>query len=513
MIVAQRQSASSVSLPAPVGGWNARDSIGAMAPTDAVSLENLFPATTDVILRQGYSQWATGITGQVETLIDYQAGAANKFFAAAGSNIYDVTAGGAVGAAVVTTLTNARWQYINITTPGGSWIQCVNGADKMRYFDGTNWHKDGDGAPYDVTGVDTSNVIQINLHQNRVWLIVKNTLKPYYLATQSIGGAATAFDLSAVAKEGGYLMAMGTWTIDAGQGPNDYAAFITSNGEVIVYAGTNPASAATWSLIGVWWLGSPIGRRCFVKWAGDLLLICQDGVQPMSQALQSSRVNPRVALTDKIMYQVSNAITSYGSHFGWQLMPFPKQNMLFLNVPVSEGSQQQQYVMNSITKSWCNFTGWAANCWELHNDFLFFGGNGFVGKAWDTYADNGTNITGNGLQAFNYFGSPGTLKRFTMMRPTIFTDGQPSVGAGLNIDFDLTDTSLPVSISSSSYGIWGTAVWGTSLWGSGSLTASRQWQGVNGIGYCAAPRFKASTTKQQIQWVSTDLVYERGGIL
>src|SRR5439155_1006380 len=56
-----------VSFPAPVGGWNARDSIGDMDKLDAVTLTNFFPGTTSVQLRQGYGRHADGFTGPVET--------------------------------------------------------------------------------------------------------------------------------------------------------------------------------------------------------------------------------------------------------------------------------------------------------------------------------------------------------------------------------------------------------------------------------------------------------------
>ncbi len=86
-------------------------------------------------------------------------------------------------------------------------------------------------------------------------------------------------------------------------------------------------------------------------------------------------------------------------------MPYPNGTMLILNVPVAVGIQQQ-YVMNTITKQWCNFTGWPANCWELYADAPYFGANGYIGKAWTTQADAGQNINCNALQAFNYFKKP-----------------------------------------------------------------------------------------------------------
>jgi hypothetical protein len=62
----------------------------------------------------------------------------------------------------------------------------------------------------------------------------------WYLPVNSISGAANPLDFGAIARNGGYMQAMGTWTLDAGQGADDYAVFVTSMGEVIVYNGTDP---------------------------------------------------------------------------------------------------------------------------------------------------------------------------------------------------------------------------------------------------------------------------------
>lgn len=503
-----RNRAQSRSLPAPVGGWNARDSIADMDEKDAVILTNFFPSTTSVNLRGGYSKYATGFGAQVETVISYAGGATNKLFGIAGGSVYEATAGGAVGAAALSGLTNSRWQYINVATAGGNFVEMCNGSDSVYTFDGTTW-TDRSAA---ITGVTSSNLIGINLHKNRVWFIEKNTLKAWYLPTQSITGAANALDLSAFAVHGGYLQAMATWTMDAGYGVDDMAVFITSQGDVLVYRGTDPSSASTWALVGVWWLGSPIGRRCYIKYKGDVLLITQDGLLPLSGALQSSRLNPRVALTDKIQYAVSNAVTNYASNFGWEIETFPKQNALFLNVPVSTNANQQQYVMNTITGMWCNFTGWQANCFELYNDDLYFGGTNFIGKAWNTNADAGQAIPGAGLQAFSYFDSPAQVKRFTMIRPTFYASSPPAVNGQINVDFDQSPSTATLAAATAIGGVWDTGLWDTAIWGAG-LELSRQWQGTSGVGYCGAANINTNTNSIDLQWIATDIVFEKGAIL
>lgn len=496
---------STASISAPVGGWNARDSLSAMDSDDAVILQNIFPLTSEVALRGGYINWATGLGSQVESVMAYSGLTTNKMLAAAGTSIFDVTIAGAVGAAVQTGLTNARWQYVNYANTSGNYLYMVNGADSPRYWDGTTWTNAA------ITVVTPTNLIDIHEHKNRLWFVEKNTLNGWYLPTSALAGAAVKFDLTGIALLGGYLVAISTWTIDAGYGVDDLLVFVTSNGEVLVYRGTDPSDATKWALVGLWQIGTPVGRRCMIKYAGDLLIIGQDGVYPMSGALQSSRTNPKVAITDKIQYAVSTAISSYSNIFGWQIINYPRENALLLNVPFSVGSQQQ-FVMNTITKSWCNFTGWNANCFEVFNDYLFFGGNGAVCQAWTTKADNGRNINGIGLQAFSNYGSPGKIKQYKMMKPYFRSDGSPSISASINVDFDLSDMSAALSFSPTTSAVWDTALWDVGVWG-GGLSVLQNWQGVSGIGQWGAPFVKIASNALDVRWVSTTIVMEQGQIL
>lgn len=499
----QRTAARVASLPAPVGGWNVRDSIANMDVLDAVQLTNLFPSANNVILRPGYTKHATGLPGQVETLMSYSSGSTSELFAISGTEVYDVTASGAVGTAVVSGLGNARFEYINVTTPAGGYLYAVNGVDQPLLYNGTTWTNPT------ITGVTSTDLNNITTFKNQVWFTENNTLKAWYLPTLSIQGAANYIDMSSVAQLGGYLVALGTWTIDAGYGVDDNLVFITSNGEVIVYAGTDPSDATKWGLIGVWRVGKPVGKRCLIKYGGDIVALTYNGIYPLAASLQSSRLDPRVALSDKIQRAIAMATQAYGESFGWQMMFDPKHNALTINVPVALG-QQEQYVMNNITKAWCNFTGWAANCWEIFENEPYFGGLGFVGHAWDeSYADDGANIVTTAQQAFNYFDSRGVKKYFTRARPSIFTNGDPAVFVGMNVDFDLQDKTASIEFSPSSAALWDVGVWDESTWGSANII-SNNWQGITGIGYCGSTQLKTVSQGVNVLWASTDIVYQTG---
>ena len=407
---------------------------------------------------------------------------------------------------VLSGLANGRFQHVNFTTSGGSFLVMCNGADDVYNYDGTTWTNPS------ITGVTSSTLNTVNIHKSRLWFTQVGTLKAWYLPTQSIAGAANALDLSAYCPHGGYLMAMGTWTMDAGYGVDDMAVFVTNQGDCLVYRGTDPSSATTWALVGVWWIGQPIGRRCFVKYKGDMLIICEDGLFSLANALQSSRVDPKLALTDKIEQTMQESVALYRNNFGWQVIPFDGESLLIMNVPTQEGQYQEQYVMNTITGAWCKFTGWDANCWELFNDSIYFGGNGFVGRAFHTNADNGTAIAATCQQAFNYFKTPGQSKRFAMMRPTLMTNGSPDIQGAINVDFDLSPPSSNLSTLTITGATWDSAVWDTGLW-QNTLITSRNWQGATGIGYAGGVRLDSSTNGIQLQWVATDVVMESGGII
>lgn len=503
-----RRTAQINTVSAPTGGWNSRDSLAAMAPGDAVILDNFVPSPTQCKLRYGSTNHVTGITGTVETLAVYnKADGTSTMFAAAGSAIYDVSIAGPVGAAVQSGLSNARFQTVNYAATSGKYIYFVNGADSARLWNGTAWVTVTGASSPAITGVTTSTLVHVNVFQRRLWFVQKDTFKVWYLPVDSIGGAALSFDFSALFRQGGYLMAMGTWTLDSGTGMDDHAVFMSSEGEIAVYRGTDPNSAATWYLVGVYTVGQPIGRRCYTNYASDLLIISKDGVLPMSKALASSRVTTGISISDKIQLAMTDAITNYGANFGWELALFPEENLLIMNVPVTTGAEQ--YVMNTLNGSWCRFTGWLASAFARMGSSLYFGGDGAVVKAWSGFTDLDAPINAEALTSFQYHGGV-NQKRYTMARPIIAVDST-NIGIllGLNLDFDITAPSGVPSLNPVTVSLWDVAVWDSSAW-AGELSIVKNWQTIGGVGMCAGLHIKLAAQNTKLQWQSVDYVYETG---
>jgi hypothetical protein len=334
----------------------------------------------------------------------------------------------------------------------------------------------------------------------------------WYLPVDAVGGAAEEYDLTGLFPRGGYLVAGATWTIDGGSGLDDYWVVVSSEGEIAVYQGTDPSSANTWSIQGVWSLGAPIGDRPFRKYAGDLLILLRDGVYPMSQLLQSAQINPRVAITDKIRQAVVDAGNNYSANFGWEITHYPAAQMLIVNVPISEGSNQQQYVSNLSTGAWAQFTGFEANCWAVYGNDLYYGTDGEVRKCWSVLSDGGVNITSDLKQAFSYFGDRSGLKRFTMIRPIFRATTNPTITLGLDVDYEDDLPTSTLSFPSLSSALWDTAVWDSDVWG-GGVTSLSNWQSVSNYGTCAALRMLLDSAGIEIRFEAADYVFERGGVI
>lgn len=507
--IAQGQPAT---IPAPVGGWNTINNLASMPPIDAVVLDNFYPSTDAVVLRGGSVSWATGVTGAINTLVTYTAGAVRKFYACSSSGIYDITAGGAVGA-VAKAATDGKWQYVNLANAAGTFLIMVNGVDSLVNFDGTTWTSVTAISANPITGVTTTSLANIALHKRRVWFVENASMNAWYLPTDAITGAAVKFPMGALFKKGGYLMAQIGWTIDSGTGPDDYFATVTSEGECAVYKGNDVSSATDWFLVGVYDVGIPIGRRCLARYGGDVLMITEQGLFPLSKLLNSIAVDRTASINQKINQAYVDAATTYKSVFGWNATVYPSESALILNIPTAANTTSQQFVMNMITKAWCRFTGWNSNVIAMNGSSLYYALAGNVYLAWAGVSDNGVSIVGAVQQAYTNFKSPAE-KSVPLVRPTITMSSSATIAMALDSDFAVYSGETQISYNSGSSVVWDTAVWDTSLWDSGAIPYSSNWYTVpSKPGFFHSFRMQITTSRAIMSWISTDFVVQRGGIL
>jgi hypothetical protein len=476
-------------IPAPTDGWDAISPLAEMDPKRAPILVNWVARPGYVEVRQGSYPWSRpSTTAPVETIMVYRQPTGETMFAAAGTTISDVSSYG-LSTPVVTGLGSGRWQYTNFTPAGANTVLlCVNGVDQMRSWNGSAWSVPViTGFPSGIT--TTAQAINIYAAKQRIWLVWKNSTLVSFLATQAIQGAlAGTQDFGPLFNKGGYLVAVTDWTIDGGNGPQDYVAFVSSRGQIALYAGTDPTNSSVWALIGVFNLAPPMGLRCAYSIGSDIALITQQGVLPISQALPFDPSADRsVAITARIQNAMAQAAQVGNTFFGWQLMAFPLQQLLILNVPLAENEAQDQFVMNTLTGAWSHFTGWNANCFEIFGDNLYWGdNNGFVIRGYSGYSDSGVGVTIDMQCAFNWFEEPGKVKRMTMIQPLLTVNGTITPALEVDVDFGTSSATQPLSINATGV-LWDSAIWDVSLWPS-NTTNYTQWLTVEAIGHAFAAR-------------------------
>lgn len=482
-----QQDVESKPSPTPTKGWDAISPLSNMEPDFAVVLDNVVPRPNWVEIRGGSLVWSQSSAGPVETIFVYRpADDPESMFFSAGGTIYDVSD---FGAPIIssTGYLNNRWQYINYTPAGAvTHLIAVNGEDNGQIYNGA-W------ANLSVTGISTADLINVNVHKQRIWFIEKESTAAWYLATGAIAGAATEFDIGSLLTKGGFLVAMGTWTVDGGNGPDDLAVFVSNKGQAVVYKGTDPGNANAWFLVGVFNLPPPLGYRCFKGMGSDLLYISIEGLVPISKALPFDPSGVRsVTLTNRILNAMLIAAQGARLAFGWEVELFPMQSLLVMNVPVVENNTQVQFVMNTLTGAWCRFTGWNANTFGIYNESLFYGDNtGNIYLAYAGGADGLEAIAVDIKTAFNYYDDPGRIKIMQMCRPYIVSDSTIIPTLGIDVDFGDSNFAAPISLALPTGALWDVSLWDVATW-STPLTTTNDWQTVGAIGTALAIRIKVN---------------------
>lgn len=500
------------SVPAPIKGWNTRDAITAMDPLDAVQLDNWYPDNSGVSLRNGFASYATGMgNAAVKTLAEYNAGGTRKFLAACAGSIFDVSASGAVGAALGTGFASDAWQTEQFLQK----LFFCNGADTVQVFDGTsltNASFAGGATP------TLSTLIGVKQYQQRLFFWQANSTGFWYAQLNSINGALAFFDLSAFSPGGGNLINVTTYSHDGGNGVVDLIVFMMSSGWALIYFGNDPSTLLNWQQVGRYRIAAPVNIRAVCNYGGEAFVTTFDDHVALSaemEALTEGRLPPR----SKVSTAVQAAVTANASGFGWQALYYTKGRRLIFNVPNPDGTFSQHVqntavsyvddVTGRIVSPWCRFN-MPANCWGLFNDNIYFGGaNGIVYRADTGSLDNLGVISGRAQQAWNTFKSP-NRKRMTDARPIVQSFG--NLTYTFSVGFDYGNINISDVVSTSATGSpWDVSPWDTSPW-SPEFQVSTQWRSSGGDGVAVGWAIDVSSVNA-VTWLRTDLRGEIGKAL
>ena len=518
----QQQRTRAEVLPAPVYGIQANKSLMAMDPSECIYSYNMIPKEYGMEVRRGYYMFADiDDNSEIRTVMEYKDSAGTiKVFAATINGIYDISAGGTIAAgspAYAWPLSSGDagfCSYHFFSNASGNWLLVCDERNGYVKFDGTTWTLGG------ITGPTNSDadLVFVMEFKERLWFVERGTGRAWYTAATALTGAATAFEFGSKFTKGGNLRALYNWTIDGGNGPDDYLVAVSDFGDVSAFAGINPSDVTSFSRVGNWSIGDlPAGRRVGSNFGGELVLLCAGGLISVTKLLRGGEIGDNtVYKTFNISRLIRNTLQLYRSLEGWHITLHPKENLLIVTSP--EGTYNLQFAMNLTTQAWGMLRDVPALCSTVSDDDLYIGdrsGNIWIqsgdSDAADVNGDNGTEIEWSLLTSYQNYGSPGQNKRMQFIRPLFLTSGVPGYTVQARYDFDLEELFSAVSNPTLEGSLWGVGEWDVAVWG-GDLQVELSLDGAFGMGRHMAVALKGRSVAQT-QYVGADVMWDDGGLL
>jgi len=496
-----------VTLPAPVKGWVTNISPAAMPADSAWVIDNFWPNTTGIKPRGGYKN-RVDIDAAATTLFEYAAG--DEYIVTDASKIYtftDATSDGTTLTAAVSSLTSGDWHGVETQNDGGSFFTMVNGSDNLQLYDGTTWYTVTDvSATHSITGSGLSGTdafTYVANYRERQVFVEGGTMNAWYLGVNSVSGTATKFPIAGIFNKGGSLHSITTFSSDAGDGLDDRIVFLTTNGEFALYSG----DLASPSLVGVYEIGAPISRAPFLRVSGDVMVVTEAGLIPVSAAVQKDPSQLKAA-------SVSAPIDREWEYWqqvqgsGWVVDKWPSRNMALIAVPAPEPFL---FVLNLETGAWARFTGWDVTALRILGDRLHFTTGVDINLGETGGQDNGNSFVCQACMAFQSFGTPG-VKTAKLVRGNFISsvNFRPKFSIAVDYTADFPTAPNAELVASTSNSAWDAVAWDVAEWGSYGERRSTvsDWYVVSGYGFALAVQLQitsGASAKLDCDLVSYDL--------
>lgn len=378
------------------------------------------------------------------------------------------------------------------------------------------------GIVFGSSGLTTADMAFVWVYKNRLWFIQKESLVAWYMEdADAIGGNAVAFPLAGVLGLGGSLMFGQSWSLGTSDqgGLGEQNVLVSTQGEAAVFQGVDPAEAATWSRVGVYRIGTPLGRKAFLRGGGDLAIATSVGLVPLSKAIELDVTSLNIATVSYPIADAWDTATGLRGMTGWQCQLWPEQKMAIVSPPdIIGASEPVLFVSNTETGAWCRFTGWYVTCMEVFRGQLFFGSTG--GEVWTANVsglDGRDTYSGTVIPLFEDAGTPASLKIAKISRPVSRANGVVNAICSVNFDYNQSSPAAPNATVLSDGNLWGVGIWGQSVWGQGVPTVINQgWFSAGGSGYAMAPVYQVTSGSVQPlddELIRIDLTYTTAAVV
>jgi hypothetical protein len=354
-----------------------------------------------------------------------------------------------------------------------------------------------------------------------MWYIEKNSTSAWYSDVGVFGGTLTEFNFGSRFRYGGILAVLADWTLDSGEGPDDYIVAVSSAGDVIVYSGTDPSSSATFGLIGLWFIGAvPFGRRIISFYGGDMLVLSTYGLISMGALLQGKDpFSLEASLSWKIQAFINTAMQTTRLQFGWEIKIHPNLSRLIISSPLQAGKVYTQYVYDLNLKAWSIWENMPITTSEQYNSEMYIG----TGATPQVYKVEGTldNVLLAGgtplqvdwqlLTSYQDMEQPEQFKRMQFVRPIFLGAAIPSYTIKAYYDYNLDALPSPINAVAPGIALWDAGVWDTAVWGGGEI-AFQPPIGAWGLGKTMALSIRGRSLVETTL-IAIGVMWDSGGIL
>lgn len=510
-------------------------------------MRNWFPTLQGPRLRRGMKRHATLPDAvSVRSLFSYNVAAQEKLFAANDTGIYDVTSPlEAYNQAVspgpdeiigndddgigwysidpgseVYSNTNGDWVVVQFTTSGGSFLIGVNGVDDAFIYNGTSFSALSITFPAEFSSLTTSDLSYVWVYKGRVYFAQRDSLNVFYLAIDSISGTVTLLPLGGIFGRGGSLIWGQSWSLSSGGdgGLSEQNAFCTTEGEVAVYQGLSPDDASSWSKVGVYNIGRPLGKKAFIRAGGDLVVATSIGFIPLSRAIDHDTAALGLqAVSNPISDTWREAVERRGVT-GWSCELWGEGSMAMVSTPTPNDLMPIVMVSNSDSGAWCIFEGWQPTCFEVFKGRLFMGSvGGAIQECWVGGVDEELPYTGTLIPLYNDMGSPGQRKISKIARVTSRSSYRCDMQIQARYDWNVNEPPAPDAVFIPIGNEWDNGIWDESVWDSQRNSVVEQyWRSVGGSGYAASVVVQVTSgaiVPLDVEIVRMDLTYEIADIV
>jgi hypothetical protein len=421
----------------PYKGLDLEHSVSVLDVDSALDLVNFMPPTDSLEVRKGFTLWVQSQIDDKDDLFVCNLPNAKCFFLpdAQSGQISQIKLDGSV-------------KVFDVASSSGNYSSCTFG--NFFYFgDG-----DGDLISFDGNGFSSRNFYEVDNDAQTPITDVDNPvsfanrlfftkgLMVYYGKPMELEGEAEEIDLSFYLSRGGAIVKAFTFSTNYNDNIMSHLCFLSSEGQLITFVGTDPSDENKWNLGGIFDVPNPVNKKCFAENVeGDVLIFAKGGIRSLRKIILGEKNDFTQNLESGLGSVLKNI--NYGEVTNLFFLKYIKsKKLVVLGIPTGNELDTIQYVFGLDKGTWSSFNN--LNIVTLAQiDETICGATLYSGpllKLFDGFKDNDQPVKASYAQGFS---SLSTGNEKFLRKAEIFTTAADDVKFSYSLDFSTRNSVSP----------------------------------------------------------------------